>query len=167
MSSTNWNFWDVWLFLLLLCELQKGKCIGQDMSGWCFSNKIFQNFSGLIRKKEKEYVSRYLSCMWTSGQLLRILPGKGSIIVELHHLEQPSWLSRKGKRNRESNELTLLCVDLPSTDRSLAVPIILSCPTPQRLINAAEQIKCLVDTVFSVKGKILGASIFVYLYPQV
>lgn len=116
--------------------------------------------------KEKDYVSRYLSSMWTSGQLLRIPPGKGYIIVELHHLEQPSWLSRKGKRNKGSNELALLCFDLPSTHRSLAVPTTLSCPTPQRLINAAEQIKCLVDTVFSVKGKILEASIFVCLYPQ-
>ena len=50
-------------------------------------NEIFQNFSGLIRKKEKDYVSHYLSSMWTSGQLLRFPPDKGSIIVELHHLE--------------------------------------------------------------------------------
>ena len=73
---------------------------------------------------------------------------------------------KEGEEDRESNELALLCFDLPSADRSLAVLTILSCPPPQRLINAAEQIKCLVDAVFSVKGKILEASIFVYLYPQ-
>lgn len=39
--------------LSLLCELQKGKCVGQDRSGLFFSNKLLQNVSGLIEKKKK------------------------------------------------------------------------------------------------------------------
>ena len=156
--------------LSLLCELQKCKYVGQDRSGLCFSNKLLQNFSGLIEKKERKIIYHTVCPACDSGkspsiQLLEIPADKGSI-VELHYLEQPSWLSRKGKRNRESNEPALLCFGFPSTHRSLAELTTWSCLTPGRLINAAEQIKYRVHTIFSVTEKILEGSIIVYLYPH-
>lgn len=156
--------------LSLLCELQKGKCVGQDRSGLFFSNKLLQNISGLIEKKKKKMIYHTVCPACGSGkspsiQLHEIPADKGST-VELHHLEQPSWLSRKGKRNRESNEPALLCFGLPSTHRSLAELTTWSCLTPGRLINAAEQIKYRVHTIFSVNEKILEGPIIVYLYPH-
>lgn len=62
----------------------------------------------------KKYTTHHhtLCPAWGSGkswsiQLLRILVGRGSIIVALYHLKELSWLSKKGKSNKESNEPTL------------------------------------------------------------
>lgn len=101
--STNGSFLDGAHLLPLECELQKGKCIGQDKSGLCSATNNFK-ISVALLKKRKLFIVLYIQYEGSGKiwfiQLLRIPVGRGPTNVGLHLLEQPSWLEGEEKQGK-------------------------------------------------------------------